>query len=216
MPHRTDPLARAEQTAHQWLVAVAKALGTDDHRYTYRVLRAWLHAVRDRLTVESAAHFGAQLPELLRGTYFEGWMPSHVPVRTDVAVFGARLASEAGIGVYEVRRTCNAVASAMRELFSSGQLDHALALMPKAVRSEFFERDLTSTEPEGNGKPRNGELRALREDIDLLADAVSTLAHGLEEHPDDEPHNKRGIETARKVHDIMLAREASRHSQRAD
>ena len=37
--------------------------------YAYRVLRAVLHALRDRVTVDVAAKFAAQLPTLLRGVY---------------------------------------------------------------------------------------------------------------------------------------------------
>ena len=32
-----------------------------------------LHALRDRLTPDSAVHLGAQLPILVRGIYYEGW-----------------------------------------------------------------------------------------------------------------------------------------------
>jgi uncharacterized protein (DUF2267 family) len=39
----------------------------------YLALRTVLHALRDRLTIEEAVQFGAQLPMLLRGLYYEGW-----------------------------------------------------------------------------------------------------------------------------------------------
>lgn len=50
----------------------------DEHHFTsrhnsYSALRAVLHALRDRLTPEQAVHFGAQLPILVRGIYYEGW-----------------------------------------------------------------------------------------------------------------------------------------------
>jgi uncharacterized protein (DUF2267 family) len=54
---------RAVQTANTWLADVARAFGTDDRRFAYRALRAWLHTLRDRLPVEATAHFAAQLPE---------------------------------------------------------------------------------------------------------------------------------------------------------
>src|SRR5262245_31650581 len=43
---------------------------------SYAALRAVLHALRDRLTVQEAAHFAAQLPMLVRGVYYHSWDPS--------------------------------------------------------------------------------------------------------------------------------------------
>ena len=53
--------------ANAWLADIDAGFGTSDRHLAYRVLRAWLHCLRDRLSVEVAAHFAAQLPELLRG-----------------------------------------------------------------------------------------------------------------------------------------------------
>ena len=94
MTHHNDPLAHAQHTAHEWLKVVGERLGTEDRTYTYRVLRAWLHLVRDRLTVDSAVHLAAQLPEFLRGVYFEGWVPSRVPIRYDTTGFTTLFAYE--------------------------------------------------------------------------------------------------------------------------
>jgi uncharacterized protein (DUF2267 family) len=69
-------IERSVEKAHVWLDEVAGQLGTDDHRQAYRVLRAYLHALRDRPTVDEAAQLAAQLPALIRGIYYEGWTPS--------------------------------------------------------------------------------------------------------------------------------------------
>ena len=48
----------------------------DRRNQSYTALRAVLHALRDRLTVEESAQFAAQLPMLIRGLYYGGWDPS--------------------------------------------------------------------------------------------------------------------------------------------
>jgi uncharacterized protein (DUF2267 family) len=50
-PRDLDNFVRAGHTAELWLSAVAHQLGTDDRHYAYRVLRGWLHTVRDPLAV---------------------------------------------------------------------------------------------------------------------------------------------------------------------
>lgn len=50
-----------------------------DKEDAFRAVRATLLALRDRLTVNEAAHVGAQLPILLRGFYYEGWKPAATP-----------------------------------------------------------------------------------------------------------------------------------------
>lgn len=62
------------QKSHIWLNEIMAELDWHDrpHR-AYVALRAVLHALRDRLTVEEAVQLGAQLPMLIRGLYYEGW-----------------------------------------------------------------------------------------------------------------------------------------------
>ncbi|MDH6231859.1 uncharacterized protein (DUF2267 family) [Mesorhizobium soli] len=67
------------QEGNIWLKAAAEKLHLEDRRHAYSALRATLHALRDRLTPEMAVHFGAQLPMIIRGLYFEGWRMAEKP-----------------------------------------------------------------------------------------------------------------------------------------
>lgn len=71
---------RTLQTTNIWLNEIGEELGPDRQR-CYHALRAVLHALRDRLTLDEAAHLGAQLPTLVRGIYYEQWRPAGVPTR---------------------------------------------------------------------------------------------------------------------------------------
>jgi len=67
--HDPSIIGRSVDTARRWYDDLAAELGTEDPQYTARALRAVLHALRDRITVEEGAQLAAQLSTLIRGIY---------------------------------------------------------------------------------------------------------------------------------------------------
>lgn len=129
-----DPLAPAVHTAHEWLRTVTNDLGTYDRVFAHRVLRAWLHTVRDSVGAGTAARLAAQLPELFRGAFYEGWVPAEAPRLNTADSFLAQFATEAGVSDDEAAALLGAVTEALSELFSAGQLHRLLAELPAPLR----------------------------------------------------------------------------------
>jgi uncharacterized protein (DUF2267 family) len=130
------------QETNHWLKLMMGELGTDSRRAAFGALRAALHAVRDRIGVDNAAHLGAQLPMLLRGAYYEGWHPAATPTRErhlgdfiDHVGAGMR---DSQVNAGEAARACFAVMSRCLDtgemMKLRGVLPHeALNLWPDAM-----------------------------------------------------------------------------------
>jgi uncharacterized protein (DUF2267 family) len=73
------------QTTNIWLDDIMKELNWQDRHRAFHALRAVLHTLRDRLSVDEVAQLSAQLPLLVRGLFFEGWHPAHKPVKERTA-----------------------------------------------------------------------------------------------------------------------------------
>lgn len=132
-----DIIDRNVEKAHVWIGEVADQLETDDHQAAYRVLRAFLHAVRDRLTVNEAAQLAAQLPDLIRGIYYEGWVPSRTPVSyRNLDEFLRRVSDEALLaGETEASYAATAAARVLRGHVSEGELNDVLGMLPEELRA---------------------------------------------------------------------------------
>ena len=72
-------IAHAVQQTQEWLKELRDNAGLEDEATALSVLRAVLHQLRDRLSVEEAVDLAAQFPIIVRGIYFEGWQLARAP-----------------------------------------------------------------------------------------------------------------------------------------
>lgn len=69
------------QITHEWINDLRERLGWESSRDALRLLRVTLVQVRDHLGHDELAQLSAQMPLLIRGMFYEGWSPSHTPIR---------------------------------------------------------------------------------------------------------------------------------------
>lgn len=136
MEHNIDVINRTVAKTYEWISLTGERAGLDDAHDSYQVLRSVLHALRDRLDTNVAAHLAAQMPILLKGVFYDGWDPGRLPQRTSLGEFLARVEREAGVkGTSAAEDAVRAVMSVVWDELGPGAIDHLLAVLPKEFAS---------------------------------------------------------------------------------
>ncbi|WP_439409079.1 DUF2267 domain-containing protein [Bradyrhizobium sp. DASA03076] len=128
-----------DETIHKtnsWLKEIAQQLGLE-RRGAYQVLRAVLHCLRDRLTVNEAADLGDQLPMLVRGIYYEGWHPAGKPEKIRsledfLDAITSRLQPQQPVDTEDAAR---AVFRTLEHQVSAGEIRQVIDNLPKTIRA---------------------------------------------------------------------------------
>jgi uncharacterized protein (DUF2267 family) len=125
------------QLTHIWINELDASLGWDNKHRSYRLLRTVLQTLRDWLQVNEAVDLGAQLPELLRGVYYEHWRPAATPVkRRSKADFMARI--DHAFKTDPIMFTPEAVAAVFALLagkITAGEIDDVRRALPGDLRA---------------------------------------------------------------------------------
>jgi uncharacterized protein (DUF2267 family) len=134
------------QTTNVWLKEIGEEIGPDRHR-CYQALRAVLFALRDRLTVDDAAHLSAQLPILVRGIFYEGYRPAKKPERIRTQ---EEFLKKVGVALEQVRPlgaddAVRAVFKVLGSHITAGELEKIKQSLPHEIRAWF-------PEPGGQGE----------------------------------------------------------------
>jgi uncharacterized protein (DUF2267 family) len=125
------------QKTQEWLNQVEDELGFDNEHAAYAALRATLHAIRERLPVELVAHFGAELPLLIRGIYYDGWHPSAARLKEAHSVAFSEAMRRELQGHNELQHVDDVARAVLRVLdqrLEPGQIGNVIAAMPEEAR----------------------------------------------------------------------------------
>jgi uncharacterized protein (DUF2267 family) len=135
----TTGLEVFDETLHKtntWLKEIGTVLELNRHG-AYQVLRAVLHCLRDRLTINEAAQLGDQLPMLVRGIYYEAWHPAGKPEKIrSREEFLAKIAEH--IAMKQPVAPENAARAVFRTLenhVSAGEIRDVMQELPEDIRA---------------------------------------------------------------------------------
>lgn len=119
-----------------WVSGIAVQMhmpGRND--WALNVLKAVLHTLRDRTTVEEVFHLSAQLPVLIRGIYLEGYKPSGKPEKMNAEEFVKQIKNRMGPSVdVPVQDALRAVLTILYEKTSPGEMEDIKGSMPKDIQ----------------------------------------------------------------------------------
>jgi uncharacterized protein (DUF2267 family) len=107
-----------------------------DQQRAYRALRAVLHALRDRLSVNDASHLAAQLPMLFRGLYYEGYHPTGKPLaERQKTEFLTHVKAEFPDESFDIETVVRAVLYVLMKHITPGEVEKVKNSMPEEIRS---------------------------------------------------------------------------------
>jgi uncharacterized protein (DUF2267 family) len=131
-----DVFDKSLQATNTMLQEIMGSLGPD-RQVAWHALGAVLHAVRDRVPIDEAAHLGAQLPLVVRGLYYDRWHPAGKPdkqrsedeflARVDAELQGGRPVNS--------RDATKAVFATLSRHLPAGQVEKVKHTLPAPIRS---------------------------------------------------------------------------------
>jgi len=119
-----------------WLSEIAQLLHVPGHSdWAFSAMKAVLHTLRDRTTVEEVFHLSAQLPVLIRGIYLEGYKPSGKPEKMNAEEFVREIKNRMGPSTeVQAPDAIRAVFTVLYEKISPGEMEDIKGSMPKDIQ----------------------------------------------------------------------------------
>jgi uncharacterized protein (DUF2267 family) len=134
--HGLSVIEHNVQVTHEWVTELTERLDWTSHSDALRLMRSTLCALRDHLSVNETAHLAAQLPLLIRGMFYEGWVPARVPVQGRLlSDFVGRIEEQAGhMLAYRGKEDIRTVLKLLNARISEGEIADVKAAVPHAIR----------------------------------------------------------------------------------
>ncbi|MBD3665410.1 DUF2267 domain-containing protein [Sulfitobacter sp. TSTF-M16] len=121
---------------HEWINELAGRLDWSSKRSALRLMRVTLHRIRDHLLVDEVAQFSAQLPVMIRGFFFESWVPKDTPIKERHAEdFIAFIRHQMGeTAEYRGQDDIKCVFDLLNARISRGEVEDIRASLPQDLR----------------------------------------------------------------------------------
>ncbi|WP_299417787.1 DUF2267 domain-containing protein [uncultured Sulfitobacter sp.] len=121
---------------HEWINELAGRLDWTSKRSALRLMRVTLHRIRDHLLVDELAQMSAQLPVMIRGFFFEGWVPKDTPIKERheeefITFVGHQMADTSE---YRGRDDIKCVFDLLNARLSRGEVEDIRASLPQDLR----------------------------------------------------------------------------------
>jgi uncharacterized protein (DUF2267 family) len=133
------------QDGEQFIREVAEETNTPwDMIRAFRLMRAVLHALRNRLAPAESLQLIAQFPMLIKAVYVDGWkiVPAEAKTMRHMGDFIEAVREEGGPGLlnefvtdHEVKKAIKVVFVVLKKHVSEGEINDILATLPAELRT---------------------------------------------------------------------------------
>lgn len=132
---RYSSLQTSIQKTNELIKEIQREFGWESRPdQAYAALRVVLQTLRDRLPVNEAVDLGAELPMLIRGMYYDGWQPSHVPKKMHREEFLGEIRRKFQYAI-EPEELIQGVFTALKRFIAIGELNDIKDVLPDDIAS---------------------------------------------------------------------------------
>ncbi len=132
-----EAIDHSVQMTHEWVNELAERLDYVSHRRALRLMRVVMHRIRDHLLTNEVAQLSAQLPVIIRGFFFEGWVPKLTPIKArrgeDFVAFVRNQMKHAD--EYRGQDDIKCVFDLLNARISPGEIEDIRASLPEDLRA---------------------------------------------------------------------------------